>query len=169
MEHKTESLHAFSFSKNPPSCLLSLQGQAQDCLTLQSIISANVGKLNWSCSDSPAVVCTHAASLQQQLTFAETVGAVGEFHQSFLCLVSDGGVGGLVQLLTQDLQLGEALDKTEGDSAGLSASRSRLESFIVSDKQITADKTGGHAELYTLIITDKHAERRLLQLSRVTF
>lgn len=68
--------------------------------------------------------------------------------------MSDGGVGGLVQLLTQDLQLGEALDKTEGDSAGLSASRSRLESFIVSDKQITADKTGGHAELYTLIITN---------------
>lgn len=53
---------------------------------------------------------THAASLQQQLTFAETVGAVGELHQSFLCLVSDSGVGSLVQLLTQDLQLGKALD-----------------------------------------------------------
>lgn len=54
---------------------------------------------------------THAASLQQQLAFAETVGAVGELHQSFLCLVSDGGVGRLIQLLTQDLQLGKALDK----------------------------------------------------------
>lgn len=54
---------------------------------------------------------THAASLQQQLTFAQTVWAVGELHQGFLGLVSDGGVGGLVQLLTQDLQLGKALDK----------------------------------------------------------
>ncbi len=54
---------------------------------------------------------THTASLQQELTFAETVGAVGELHQSFLCLVSDGGVGSLIQLLAQDLQLGKALDK----------------------------------------------------------
>lgn len=53
---------------------------------------------------------THAASLQQQLTLAETVGAVGELHQGFLRLVSDGGVSSLVQLLTQDLQLGEALE-----------------------------------------------------------
>lgn len=52
---------------------------------------------------------THAASFQQQLTLAETVGAVGELHQGFLGLVSDGGVSSLVQLLTQDLQLGEAL------------------------------------------------------------
>lgn len=53
---------------------------------------------------------THAASLQQQLTLAETVGAVGELHQGFLGLVSDGGVSSLVQLLTQDLQLGKALE-----------------------------------------------------------
>ncbi|TNN44938.1 hypothetical protein EYF80_044873 [Liparis tanakae] len=52
---------------------------------------------------------------QQQLTLAEAVGAVGELHQSFLCLVPHGGVGGLVQLLTQDLQLGEALG-THGDT-----------------------------------------------------
>lgn len=54
---------------------------------------------------------TYTASLQQQLTFTETVRAVGELHQSFLCLVSHGGVGGLIQLLTQDLQLGKALHK----------------------------------------------------------
>lgn len=53
---------------------------------------------------------THAASLQQQLTLAETVGAVGELHQGLLRLVPDGGVSRLVQLLTQDLQLGEALE-----------------------------------------------------------
>lgn len=53
---------------------------------------------------------THAASLQQQLTLAETVGAVGELHQGLLRLVPDGGVSSLVQLLTQDLQLGEALE-----------------------------------------------------------
>lgn len=53
---------------------------------------------------------THAASLQQQLTLAETVGAVGKLHQGFLGLVSDGGVSSLVQLLTQDLQLGKALE-----------------------------------------------------------
>lgn len=70
---------------------------------------------------------THAASLQQQLTFAETVGAVGELHQSFLCLVSDGGVGSLVQLLTQDLQLGKALDKTrEKKDMALSAADRRI-------------------------------------------
>lgn len=63
---------------------------------------------------------THIASLQQELTFAETVGAVGELHQSFLCLVSDGGVGSLVKLLTQDLQLGKALDKeTDMEDTGL--------------------------------------------------
>lgn len=56
---------------------------------------------------------THAASLQQQLTLAETVGAVGELHQGFLGLVSDGGVSSLVQLLTQDLQLGKALENTD--------------------------------------------------------
>ena len=56
---------------------------------------------------------THAASLQQQLTLAETVGAVGELDQSFLCLEPDGGFGRLVQLLTQDLQLGKALDKED--------------------------------------------------------
>lgn len=57
-----------------------------------------------------ATQVTHAASLQQQLTLAETVGAVGELHQGFLRLVPDGGVSSLVQLLTQDLQLGEALE-----------------------------------------------------------
>lgn len=45
-------------------------------------------------------LCTHTASLQQQLAFAETIGAVGELHQGFLGLMSDGGVSGLVQLLT---------------------------------------------------------------------
>lgn len=57
---------------------------------------------------------THTASFQQQLTFAETIGAIGELHQRFLCLMSDGGVSSLVQLLTQDLQLGKALDKQRG-------------------------------------------------------
>lgn len=57
---------------------------------------------------------THTASLQQQLAFAETIGAVGELHQGFLGLMSDGGVSGLVQLLTQDLQLGKALDGRRG-------------------------------------------------------
>lgn len=56
---------------------------------------------------------THAASLQQQLTLAEAVGAVGELHQGLLRLVSHGGVSSLVQLLTQDLQLGKALENTD--------------------------------------------------------
>lgn len=63
---------------------------------------------------SSAGLLTHTASLQQQLTLAETVGAVGELHQGLLRLVPHGGVGGLVQLLTKDLQLGEALDEDTG-------------------------------------------------------
>lgn len=58
-------------------------------------------------------LCTHAASLQQQLTLAQTVGAVGELPQRFLCLVSDGGVGRFIQLFAQDLKLGEALRWSE--------------------------------------------------------
>lgn len=61
-----------------------------------------------------SIHATHTASFQQQLTFAETIRAIGELHQRFLCLMSDGGVSSLVQLLTQDLQLGKALDKQRG-------------------------------------------------------
>lgn len=69
---------------------------SQTALTSLKDVSASPLHPRCGCS----TVRTHTASLQQQLAFAETIGAVGELHQSFLGLMSDGGVSSLVQLLT---------------------------------------------------------------------
>lgn len=53
--------------------------------------------------------CTHAASLQEQLALAQALGAVGELHQGLLGLQARARVRGLIELLAQVLQLGQAL------------------------------------------------------------
>lgn len=76
---------------------------------------------------------TYTPSFQKQLALAQAVGAVGELNQGFLCLQPCRSVCGLIELLAQVLQLGQALEhrktqqsETRGVTVQLCSSSTRV-------------------------------------------